>query len=187
MYPTRSVTSIKALIQGANQPNWTGNQGLAAMMYALTEQVATRGILVVNTVEQMTAMSGEDSPLVLVKGKAAYRFNPNASGAIPDLNIPGNAGQWEYLFAAPGSPYRRAIGDNSATQFTVTHNLATAFPTVSVFNTQNAGVNSFPMTIATDYTVEVVDVNTIRIIQTGIDGNAAAPWAGTSRTVVVKP
>lgn len=175
LYPKRSVPVVRRLIEDAVKPNYSGTDGLASMLSNILDIAADRGLMNAADLTALAQLGGVDGALAIVPGVAIYKFTPSSIVALPDTDIRGVGGTWQYIAAVSPAPYRRVIGDGTVSVFTITHNLNTLWPTVSVFNT----LGGLPYELTTNYTLSVTDANTIVI-------TSLAVWGGDSQTVVVK-
>lgn len=137
---------------------WTGDNGLKAIVTYINKNTSAFGVKTVDTLTQLGLMSGEDANLVSVKGVGLYRFNPNASQALP-TSIGGVNGIWmlETSYSATNK-YQKTIGNGYNTYILIKHNLNNLYPNVTLWDI--TGVEPQLYNIG-NVTVVSVDTNTI--------------------------
>lgn len=158
-------TSIQGLIDTANVTQtgtveWTGDNGLENIITYINENTVNFGVKTVDSLAQLALLGSSDANLVSVKAVGLYRFNANATQAMP-TSVQGVGGIWdlETTYAAV-SKYQKVFGNGSSTTFNFTHNLGIQYPSVTVWLL--IGVN--PEMVQTGYEVFSTGLNSVQLV-----------------------
>lgn len=131
-------TYIQQLIDTANVTQtgvveWAGDNGLKVILSDINANSTNFGVKTVDTLAQLSTLSGSDANLVSVKQVGLYRFNPNASQAQP-TSVSGINGIWMLETSySQVSKYQKVFGNGNSTTFDFQHNLGVQYPSVTVW------------------------------------------------------
>jgi hypothetical protein len=164
-------------VNSTNLVKWVGVNGLENITSEIVDVIRDRGFMVVDDLTQLSLLGYNDTALVVVDGYGFYVFNPNVPTPVPPTSILANGGGvWDLLSRSVPEAFVAVIGDNVSTSFTLTHNLNTLYPTVSIWNT--AGGTPYTLSTAL-FTITADSANAITVSRSPAIGN-------NSFTVVVK-
>ena len=158
-------TLIQGLIDTANVTQtgtveWTGDNGLENIITYINENTVSFGVKTVDSLAQLALLGSSDANLVSVKAVGLYRFNANATQAMP-TSVQGVGGIWdlETSYAAV-SKYQKVFGNGSSTTYDFTHNLGVQYPSITVWDI--SGIN--PQMVTTGIEIYSMGVNSVRLV-----------------------
>lgn len=163
-----SIASIAQQISLADvnqtgKVSWLGENGEKSILLNLLGTIGVRGLYYIPAMADgspnygaMGAIGSADTKLLLVEKLGLYVFDSNGGNVLP-TSVTATGGLWQLIMPST-SQYSQTVA-NGINAVTITHNLNTATPTVSLFSYPPSG--SYPLTQNTDYTLTVADVNTV--------------------------
>lgn len=129
--PGTSVSVIKnmiAIAQSSGTPAgkvaWAGTNGLSAILSALADDAAGRGILYVEDITALATLTGSDSYFVFVQNSGLYAFTTAGTGKHVNT-------YWLQILSI--DTFFQTFGDGATTSFVFNHNLASQYPIVTFY------------------------------------------------------
>lgn len=162
----KAMTSyqIQQLIDTANVTQtgvveWTGDNGLEAILTYINANTVGFGVKTVDSLAQLALLGGNDANLVSVKSVGLYRFNANATQAMP-TSVQGVGGIWmlETTYASV-SKYQKVFGNGTSTTFDFTHDLNVQYPSITIWDI--SGIS--PQLVTSGVDIYSTGVNSVRL------------------------